>query len=214
MDIIIGGGKYGCDAISFLRQKQKNFIVIDTNPSCLAVTKFKVKHSKNLNDEGEHFFKGDLSTALEFIEQIKPDYVFPTAPVHIAADLARIKFKLKPWTTPINDVLSNLPPIIVLLSGKGKLILSFNRDHDCIDYCAMPSVCPSSGIKKPCTMTELLKFACPEAFILISYSMSPGMGALKGSDLLDFFNWAQQKEKFVVVTTCDCHGVLNAFSRY
>jgi hypothetical protein len=43
--------------------------------------------------------------------------------------------------------------------------------------------------------------------------MAPGMGALKGSELLDFFNWARQREKFVVATTCDCHGVLDAFQK-
>jgi hypothetical protein len=62
-------------------------------------------------------------------------------------------------------------------------------------------------------MTELMRFASPEAFILISYSMAPGMGALKGSELLEFFNWAKTKEKFIVATACDCHGVLNAYQK-
>lgn len=213
MDIIVGGGKYGCKAICWLREKKRNFIVIDPNPNCLAVTEFKIKSSKDFNVEGENFVCGDLPTALELIEQFRPDYIFPTAPTHIAADLAKIKFDLKPWVEPINDILSKLPSVVVLLSNKGKLILSFNRDHNCIDECVMPSVCPSSKIKKPCTMTDMVRFASPEAFILISYSMAPGMGALKGSELLAFFDWAQTNEKFVVATTCDCHGVLNAFSK-
>jgi hypothetical protein len=43
--------------------------------------------------------------------------------------------------------------------------------------------------------------------------MAPGMGAIKGSELLDFFNWAKTREKFIVATACDCHGVLNAFQK-
>jgi hypothetical protein len=43
--------------------------------------------------------------------------------------------------------------------------------------------------------------------------MAPGMGALKGSELLEFFNWAETKTEFVVGTACDCHGVFSAFKK-
>ena len=62
-------------------------------------------------------------------------------------------------------------------------------------------------------MTELMKYAAPEAFMLISYSMAPGMGALKGSELIEFFKWAKSKERCVVATACDCHGVFTAFQK-
>jgi hypothetical protein len=62
-------------------------------------------------------------------------------------------------------------------------------------------------------MTQLMRFASPEAFILVSYSMAPGMGALKGSELLEMFDWTKTKEKFVVGTACDCHGVFSAFQK-
>ena len=62
-------------------------------------------------------------------------------------------------------------------------------------------------------MTKLMRFACPKAFILISYSMAPGMGALKGSELFELFKWVRAKEKFVVGTACDCHGVFSAFQK-
>jgi len=213
VNIIIGGGKYGCYAIEYLRQKKRSFVVVDTDPNCLATNRFKLKTSEHIVPKGEFFIHGELPKALELIEKLKPDYVFPTVPVHIAADLAKVKFKLTPWSEAINVILPKLPQVVVLYAGKGKLIVSFNRDHDCIDKCTMPQVCPSSQIKKPCTMTELMRFASPEAFILISYSMAPGMGALKGSELLDFFNWARKKEKFIVATVCDCHGVLNAYQK-
>jgi hypothetical protein len=62
-------------------------------------------------------------------------------------------------------------------------------------------------------MTHLMEFACPEAFILVSHSMAPGMGALKGSELTEFFSWAISKAEFIVGTACDCHGVFSAFRK-
>jgi len=213
MNLIVGGGKYGCYAIRYLRQKKKCFVVVDTNPNCLAVRKFSLKTFENPTSEGESFVNGGLPKVLELIDEMKPEYVFPTAPAHIAAELAKIRFDLEPWSDAITTILPKLPEVIVLHAESERLVVSFNKGHDCLDKCSMPEVCPSSGIKKPCTMTKLMHFASPESFILISYSMAPGMGALKGSELLDFFNWAKAKEKFVVATACDCHGVFSAFQK-
>ncbi len=213
MDLIIGGGKYGCYAIEYLRQKEKGFVVVDTDPNCLAVKRFGLKTFENIGSKGECFVNGGLPKVLALIYDLKPEYVFPTAPVHIAADLVKIKFDLVPWSEAATAILPKLPEVVVLQAGRGKIVVSFNRDHDCVEKCSMPEVCPSSKIKKPCTMTKLMRFASPEAFILISYSMAPGMGALKGSELLELFNWAKTKEKFIVATTCDCHGVFSAFQQ-
>jgi hypothetical protein len=213
MEIIVGGGKYGCHAIEYLRQKKKDFVVVDTDPNCLAVKRFRLKTFENINSEGECFINGGLPKVLGLIDDLKPEYVFPTAPVHIAADMVKIKFDLVPWSEAINTILPKLPEVVVLQAGRGKLVVSFNRDHDCVEKCAMPEVCPSSQIKKPCTMTKLMRFASPEAFILVSYSMAPGMGALKGSELSGLFSWAKTREKFIVATACDCHGVFTAFQK-
>jgi hypothetical protein len=186
---------------------------VDTDPQCLAVRRFGLKTASSLGSEGEYFIHGDLAKVLELIDEFKPEYVFPTAPVHIAADMAEIKFKLTPWKEAINRILPGLPQTVVLHAGKGKLIISFNRDNECIEKCSMPETCPTSKVKKPCTMTKLMEFSCPEGFILISHSMAPGMGALKGTELQEFFNWAKNKKEFVVGTACDCHGVFSAFKK-
>jgi hypothetical protein len=213
MDIIVGGGKYGCHAVEFLREKHGSFVVVDPDPNCQAVKRFKLETSEGTPADEENFVQGELPKAIELTDLLKPEYVFPTAPVHIAADMAKIKFSLIPWIEATNSILPKLPPTVVLFAGKGKLILSFNRDHDCLDYCSMPETCPTSKTKKPCTMTKLMRFASPEAFILVSYSMAPGMGALKGSELLEFFSWAETKNEFIVGTACDCHGVFSAFKK-
>jgi hypothetical protein len=213
LDLIVGGGKYGCRAVEFLREKHKSFIVIDPNPACQAVERFNLKTPTSLPCEGEHFLHGGLAKAVELIDALKPEYVFPTAPVHIAADMTQIKFELTPWIEPINGIQERLPPSVVLFVGEGKLIASFNRGRECREKCSMPEVCPTTRIRKPCTMTRLMQYASPEAFILISHPMAPGMGALKGEELVEFFNWAENKEKFVVGTSCDCHGVFSAYQK-
>jgi hypothetical protein len=214
MNIIVGGGKYGCHAIEFLRQKGKGFVVVDIDRNCLAVKRFRIKASADTNiSEGEHFVHGDLSTVSELIEKLKPEYVFPTAPVHIAADLAQIKFDLQPWLEAVNAILPWLPEAVILQAGRGKVFVSYNRDKECLEKCAMPEVCPTTKIRKPCTMTKLMRFASPDAFIIESRVMAPGLGALKGSELAEFFGWAENKEKFVVGTACNCHGVFSAFQK-
>ena len=109
MNIIVGGGRYGCEAIEFLHQKDKNFAVVDKDANCLAVKRFKIKASDHMDSERDYFVHGGLPEALELIETLKPEYVFPTAPIHLASDLARIKFKLKPWNEGINTILPKLP---------------------------------------------------------------------------------------------------------
>jgi len=213
MDIVVGGGKYGCRATEFLRHKGRNFVVVDVDAECLAARKMGLKSTNCVDGDGEHFVQGGLETVLDLIESLRPEFIFPTAPVHIAADLAKKKFDLEPWPEGINLALLRLPQSVVLLAGKGRLIASFNRDNECIDKCSMPKVCPSSGTRKPCTMTELMRYASPEAFILVSHSMAPGMGALRGNELADFFNWLETKKEFLVATTCDCHGVLSSYRK-
>lgn len=183
------------------------------NPNCLAVKSFQLKSSNSPSLDEETFVRGGLSSVLNLIETLKPEYIFPTAPVHIAADLAALKYTLEPWPEAINTILTRLPPVTVLKAEKGKMVASFNRGYKCVEKCSMPKVCPSSGICKPCTMTELFRFACPEAFILVSYSMAPGMGALRGEEVLSFLESVKSKDKFSVATVCDCHGVLDCFMK-
>jgi hypothetical protein len=213
MDIIAGGGKYGCEAVEYQRKKGRGFVLVDKDPNCLAVKKYGLKPAVHVEEEGEYFFQGDVGTVLELIERLKPEYVFPTVPNHLVAELAKSKFELAPWDEEINSILPNLPSTVILRAGRGNLIVSYNRDKDCLEKCEAPEVCPSTRMRKPCTMDRLMKFACPEGFILISHQMAPGMGALKGSELLEFFSWAEKKERFVVATACNCHGFFTAFKK-
>ena len=213
MDIIVGGGKYGSAAVEYLRKNKRGFVLVDKDPNCLAVKKYRLKSAGQIDTEGENFREGGMAKVLELIEQLKPEYVFPTAPLHIAAELAKSKFRLAPWYEVIDCILANLPASAVLHVGRGNLIVSYNRDKDCLEKCEAPEVCPSTRKRKPCTMDKLMKFACPEGIVLVSYQLAPGMGALKGSELLEFFAQAEKKDKFVVATACGCHGYFTALKK-
>ncbi|UCF45057.1 MAG: hypothetical protein JSW44_04740, partial [Candidatus Bathyarchaeota archaeon] len=127
MDIIVGGGKYGCEAVEYLRKKRRGFVLVDKDPGCLAVKRYKLKTASDFNAEGEHFIQGDIATVSQLLTCLKPEYIFPTAPIHVAAELARSKFKLAPWDEAINYILVNLPPSVILRTGSGNLIVSYNR---------------------------------------------------------------------------------------
>jgi hypothetical protein len=213
MDIIVGGGKYGCIAVEYLRKNSRGFVLVDKDPNCLATKRFRLNPSAQIGTEGEHFLEGDIAQVLELTERLKPEYVFPTAPIHIAAELAKSKFELTPWDEVIDYILANLPPSVVLQSGSGNLIVSYNRDKACLERCEAPEVCPVTRKRKPCTMDKLMKFTYPEGILLVSYQLAPGMGALKGSELLEFLAQAEKKDKFVVATACDCHGYFTALKK-
>jgi hypothetical protein len=213
MDIIVGGGKYGCIAVEYLRKNKIGFVLVDKDLNCLAARKFGLNPSDQIGTAGEYFVHGGIAQVLELIERLKPEYVFPTAPIHIAAELAQSKFKLAPWDEVIDCILANLPASVVLQAGRGNIIVSYNRDKVCLEKCESPEVCPSTHKRKPCTMDKLMKFAYPEGIILISHQLAPGMGALKGKELLEFFAQAENADRFVVATACACHGFFTALQK-
>jgi hypothetical protein len=210
MDIIVGGGRFGVEAAEYLRKHGREFVIVDKDRNCYAVKKLRLK--RGLGEE-ECFVEGDMNVVVELIEKLNPELVFPTAPLHIAAELARVKFNLHPWLEFVDCILSGLPPRVVISAGRGSVVVSYNRDQDCLPKCPSPDICPVTKIKKPCPMYELVGYANPEGFVLVSHQLEPGLGALKGSELRKFLNWAERKDRFTIATACRCHGVITALKR-
>jgi hypothetical protein len=95
MDLIVGGGKFGCYAIEHLKTQNRAFTVIDTDPNCQAATRFHLELTQTPTQTGEHLVHGNLQTVLQLIDALNPEYIYPTAPTHIAADLTKLKYNLK-----------------------------------------------------------------------------------------------------------------------
>lgn len=81
MDVVYGGGKYGKEAVEWLIENGREFVVIDVDENCL------VNREMDVEKFGGRFLKGEIRELLDVIEEEKPEYIFPTAPIHIAASL-------------------------------------------------------------------------------------------------------------------------------
>ena len=222
MDLVVGGGPVqGCEPVEYLKKNHRDFVVVDTDPDCPAVRKYGLKQSSKIDETGEFFIQGDLVTSLALLAEIRPEYVFPTSPIHLVAEMVKIKFKLKPWKEAIDKILPYLPQAVVVRVGRGELAVSFNKDNDCVEKCEAPEIFSGSKISekctmdrlRPCTMDQLMRYACPAGFILFSHTMSPGLGAFKGIEIIDFLNWVERKENFVLATSCNCHGIFWGFRK-
>lgn len=198
MDIIVGGGKFGLKAVEFLLAKKRDFLVLDPRDDCEVAKLFR-----------DRFVKAEAEDLQKFVEELKPEWIFPTAPVHVVAEA--IKHRFKPWSEKVNEILAGLPMKVVVSVGRGSVVVSYNRDEVCVENCSSPEICPVTKVKRPCPMFELIKFACNEAKVLVSHQLAPGIGAIKGEEFLAVIREAEKAEKIVVATACKCHGVVTAF---
>ncbi len=213
--LIIGGGKFGTKAAKYLLENSKPFIVLDKDEKPLVTKTFdlirlNLDEINHMDSSKNYFVKGDMVDALTLIEKVKPEYVFPTAPIHIAAMLVKEKYGLKVWDEGINHFLAGIPLKIIVSIGKGTVVVSYNRDKPCKQNCNAPPICPVTKLKKPCPMYDLLQFAVPEAIILRSYQLEPGLGALKGNEIIKVLEKCKGKSSVIIGTACKCHGVITA----
>ncbi|MEG9194874.1 MAG: hypothetical protein V6S10_06090 [Candidatus Methanoglobus sp.] len=200
MDIIVGGGRFGLKAAEYLISQGRDFILLDSNPNCEAAKKLGIK-----------VYDAGAEKLAEIAERVSPEWIFPTASVHVVAEAVKDYFE--PWNEAIDFILSGVPSRLIVSVGKGGIILSYNRDKICIENCVSPEICPVTKIKRPCPMSEIIRFAYPEAMVLISHQIAPGLGAIRGFDFLETVRRAKEKEKVVLATACDCHAVITALKR-
>ncbi len=212
VDIVFGGGRYGLEAVEYLLKNGRKFVVIDPDKDCAVTRKIKLSEF-NENRRGNSFLQGSAKELAELFFVLRPEFVFPTAPVHMAALLLSEIFQLRPWNERIDYILSGIPPKVILSVGRGSIVVSYNRDEDCVPNCNAPDVCPVTKTKKPAPMYETLRFAAPDGFIVESIYLKPGLGAVRGEDIEKLVEWAKSRDRLVVGTACRCHGVLSSFRR-
>ncbi len=223
IDLVFGGGKYGLGAVEYLISRNRNFIIIDVDPKCLVAKNYELKRINirdveklklTETDESKgYFIEGGVFEALKVIELLKPEHIFPTAPIHLSAALIQEKFKLDPWFDGIDKVLPGIPSKILVSVGRGSVVVTYNRDYECQPNCSAPDRCPVTGILKPAPMYRLLEFAAPDGFILQSHQLKPGIGALRGDEFELLERWAYGKKEVIIGTACRCHGVVTALKR-
>ncbi|MFA5294785.1 MAG: hypothetical protein WC382_04640 [Methanoregulaceae archaeon] len=202
MDLIIGGGEYGRRAACYLIERQRQFVVVDPDPFCPAAAKVAGSGSGR-------YLRGGIGTAYRIIRDSSPGLVFPTAPVHVAA---RIVCKACGFCESPDDAQKSLPGIpeeLVLGFRGGSICLSLNCDCTCLPDCPAPDICPVTGVERTYPLHERLIQLLPDAYILESRQVAPGLGAFRGRDIAGLMRQVRGRPHVCVGTACRCHGVVS-----
>jgi hypothetical protein len=218
MDLIIGGGTYGSAAATALRRQGRDVIVLDTDPGCRAaglsgLPCFPAGRLDEALCAGSALVVGGIPAALRIIETAHPERVVPTAPIHIAAALVREKLGFVPWQDGIDRILPALPADLIVCSGGGEVVCSYNRDGTCLPVCTAPAVCPVTRRERSVPLYDLLRSAIPDGIILESVQLGAGLGALAGDAVIALLAAAADRDEMLVGTACRCHGVVTALRR-
>ncbi len=232
---IIGGGKFGLQALRWALKNYFKAIVFDSTPQSLVrkhvhaiLTLEKGWTRSDLAQAPSVLVLGDaLVVSLPILREIHPDYVIPTIPVHfLAATLILIGREKRITFVPDTDVTARIATAFgpaLNVSAKptdGILTLSYAQAGEvCPPQCVGPKdFCPTFRRKKERTVTQLVADATrtlPSTFLAESEQLTKGLGGIPGTIFFEILERFQTNlpQEFIVATTCNCHGVLNAFKR-
>lgn len=178
MDLIVGGGMYGLRAARCCLENGHSVCVFDPDPSC-RVARFLALEEPGT--AGIAFIPGGVRQAYRFFVAHQPEWIFPTAPVHVVARLLAEACGLHEYARGIDPFIAHVPEGVRAGRSGADVFLSFNVSRTCIPEC--PSRCPVTGKDRPVLLYAQLREWCPEAVILESVQQAPGLGAIRGTDL-------------------------------
>ncbi len=232
---ILGGGKFGLQALQWALKNQYKAIVFDSKPHALVREHVHAILSPDGGWTSSDFAQapsvlviGDaLQVSFPILQEIHPDFVIPTIPVHfLAATLVFVGrekgVSFIPDTTEIAQLAKafRAPLNISSKPTDGILTLSYAQPGEvCPPQCAGPKdFCPTFHRKKEKTVTQLVTDvtkANPSMFLVESQQLTKGLGGIPGAVFFDIIQRFQTNlpARFIVATTCNCHGVLHAFER-
>ena len=227
---VMGGGKFGTNALRYLKSEGAKVLVVDLNPYCVASSEVDVLADgtcacDSLGDGQAAFLVGDaVDLLLSLLETIVPDLVVTAIPGNAVAKvveewLVKRGVKLEPYLEVVPKVLENIPESLVSFVDYvcGVLVVSYMpSDMRCRENCMPPKdVCASTGRPKLASMDRLLEFSVYNltdvSGILCSRQLTGGLGAIDGKELhslLKRLGHLRVPYTFAIGTACDCHGIL------
>jgi hypothetical protein len=230
---VMGGGKFGTNALRYLKAKGCKVLVADINPDCMAKPKVDVQAAGldaagSLADGQAAFIVGDaVELLLALLETKVPDLVVTAIPGNAAAKvvsgwLSKRGCKLEPYRKVIPRVLDNIPKSLVSFVDQDSavIVVSYMPSHmRCRENCLPPKdFCAVTGRPKLASMDKLLEFSVynltDTSTILVSRELTGGLGAIDGEELHSLLKRLEHPHKsytLAIGTACDCHGVLNLF---
>ena len=240
-NIIFGGGKFGSQFIKNMKDPILSFI-IDNDTNCLLANeypKMKIEEANkkilldSLNNQPDHeqnkffFIVGNIKTVYDFFKLKTPNYLVPTAPIHVIFELIKVFINLN---FP-NINLSQIKPRSSFQKPDEMFLFSFDNpeiylsyagwDEICPDNCPSPlDYCPFHKRKKPITVSDFLEQQLTKSnyYGFKSTQIGPGYGGIEGKlikkQLEKLFSFIEQNSnnfpiEILIGTTCNCHGVLS-----
>ena len=228
---VMGGGKFGTNALSHLKAKGAKVLVADLNPDCIASSQvdiyadgISVYDSLELGQSA--FIKGDATNLLaEMLDSRAPDLIVTAIPGNAIAKVIKIwlskrSIKLEPYTKAVPAILTNIPKSLVsAIDRKSSLIVVSYMPSNmrCRENCLPPKdICALTGRPKPAPINRLLEFAVYSnvdiSCILMSRQLTGGLGAIEGKDILSILKQLKDVKvpyTLAIGTACNCHGILN-----
>ena len=228
---IMGGGKFGTNALRFLRKKGAKVILVDVNPNCKASSEADLFETDldfidSLGDGQAAFLIGDAVDFLMALLKVRvPDIVVTAIPGNAIAKvveswLEKRGHKLQPYLEILPKVLENIPESLVSLVDYvyGIIVVSYMPSNmRCRENCVPPKdVCPSTGRPKIGSIYKILKFGVYNltdvSGVIYSTQVAGGLGVIKGDELNSLLKQLAKNQKpctYAIGTACDCHGILN-----
>ncbi|QEE16672.1 hypothetical protein DSAG12_02502 [Promethearchaeum syntrophicum] len=240
-NIIFGGGKFGSHFIKTMDYPILSFI-IDNDSNCLLANKFpkmkieeaqkrilqnRIIFKSELKQNMFFFIEGTIETVYELMKIRNPNYIVPTAPIHVIFELIKV-FIHKNFP---NINLTAVKPRSIFKKPDELFVFSFDNpeiyfsyadwEEKCPENCPSPlDYCPFHKRKKPITVSDFLEHELSENnyFGFESTQIGPGYGGIEGKliknrlDKLFTFidgNSNNCPIEILVGTTCNCHGVLS-----
>ena len=228
---VMGGGRFGKKALTYLKSKGAKVLVVDINPDCMASSEVDVLGVDlsvlvSLRPGQAAFLVGDAVDLLaSLLETTIPDLIVTAIPGNAVAKifevwLAKRDIKLEPYNKIVPKVLENIPRSLVSFVDKnsGVIVVSYMPSNKrCRENCVPPKrICASTGRPKLTSMTKLLKFSVFKhtdfSGILCSKQLTGGLGAINGKELhsiLKRLDTYHRPFTLSIGTACECHGILN-----
>ncbi|MFZ7137639.1 MAG: hypothetical protein ACOWW1_04385 [archaeon] len=227
---VMGGGKFGSNALRYLKTKEAKVLVVDIDPNCKAKPEADIQADRidvwtNLENGRPAFLAGDAhKLLLDLFELSIPDLVVTAIPGNTIGKVVghwstKNGFKCAPYLKGLPTVLDNLPKSLVFVRENTAFIAAsyMYPDKRCKTNCPAPkNVCALTGRPKPASMESLLKFAvfgvADHCVLFSSPLLTGGLGAIKGADIYSLFDQLETLPKpftLALGTACDCHGVVS-----
>ena len=230
---VMGGGKFGTEALRYLRTKGAKVLVVDVNPICIAKTEVDIETTTievrySLKNGQAALLLGDaVDHLLDLLETDVPDLVVTAIPSNAVAKivsswLSKVGYKIEPYQEIIQEVLMNIPASLVSFVSKDSavIVVSYMSPYmRCRENCMPPKeFCASTGRPKLAPIQRFLDFSVYSltdmSGILNSKQFTGGLGAIEGNQLFSLLTELENRQEsftLTVGTACDCHGIINLF---